>query len=147
MTRLGDLTLGAAAAVFGGSSAASIRRRPRSSSAVSELRLGGEGGPAVVLSGLAWRAQQAPGAPAEAAFSIGSASVGGQPLAVGSPEQLAEAVDTINGVLNSQGITISAPTVAAGADGGRVDPLRIELRDPPLNRAVAAPPTAPSLRR
>ena len=149
VTRLGDLTVGAVASVLGGSSRASIDPEgSRSSSAVSEIRLGGADGAAVVLSALAWRAKQAPGAPAEAAFSIGSASVGGQPLAVGSPEQLDEAVDTINGVLNPQGIRISAPAVTAGADGGSVDPLRIELRDPPLNRAVgsaAYSPLAPTV--
>ena len=148
-TRLGDFTVGDAAAVIAGSSTAGISDEgSRSSSAVSELRLGGAGGPAVVLSGLVWRAGQAKGAPAEASFSIGSATVGGQPLAVGSPEQLAAAIDAVNGVLGAQGIRIFPPVVTAGADGGRVDPLRIELRDPPLNRAVgrtAYSPLAPTV--
>ena len=84
------------------------------------------------------------------ASRIGSASIGGQPLAVGSPEQIAAAIDAINGALAPQGIRISAPVVTAGADGGRVDPLRIELRDPPLNRAVAGAaysPLAPTVNR
>ncbi|MEW6477026.1 MAG: hypothetical protein AB1679_32620 [Actinomycetota bacterium] len=149
VTRLGDLNVGDAAAIVGGASTAGINEEgSRSSSAVGELRLGGAGGPAVVLSGLAWRAEQRRDAPAEAGFSIGAASVGGQPLAVGSPEQIAAAIDAINGVLASQGIRIQAPVVMAGADGARVDPLRIELRDPPVNRAVAGAvysPLAPTV--
>ena len=144
VTRLGDLTVGDAAAVFGGASTATINAEgSRSSSAVGELRLGGASGPAVVLSGLGWWAEQPKGAPAQAAFSIGSATIGGQPVAVGSPEQIAAAIEAINGVLGSQGIRISPPVVTAGADGGRVDPLRIELRDPPLNRAVAGAAYSP----
>ncbi|MGH9010764.1 MAG: hypothetical protein ACRDYF_13085, partial [Acidimicrobiia bacterium] len=144
VTRLGDLAVGEAAAVLGGSSAASINEEgARSSAAVGDLRLGGEKGPAVVLSGLAWRAEQRRGAPAEAGFSIGSARIGEQPLSVGTPEQIAGAIDAINGALASQGIRISAPVVTAGADGGRVDALRIELRDPPLNRAVAGAAYSP----
>jgi hypothetical protein len=144
VTRLGDLTVGDAAAVFGGTSTATINAEgSRSSSAVGELRLGGASGPAVVLSGLGWWAEQPKGAPAQAAFSIGSATIGGQPLAVGSPEEIAAAIEAINGVLGSQGIRISPPVVTAGADGGRVDPLRIELRDPPLNRAVAGAAYSP----
>ena len=143
-TRLGDLTVGKVAAVLAGSSAAGINDEGAvSSAAVGELRLGGADGPAVVLSGLAWRAEQRRGAAAAAGFSIGSASIGGQPLAVGSPEQVAAAVDAVNGVLATQGIRIQAPVVNAGADGGRVDPLRIELRDPPLNRAVAGAAYSP----
>src|SRR6185295_16973797 len=96
-----------------------------------------------------WRATQARNAPAEAGFTIGSASIGDRrPLAVDSPEQLAAAIATINGVLVSQGIRITAPVATAGADGGSVDPLRIELRDPPLNRAVAGAvysPLAPTV--
>ena len=149
VTRLGDLTVGAAS-VFGGSSVAAIDEHgARSSAAVGELRLGGASGPGVVLSGLAWRATQARNAPAEAGFTIGSASIGDRrPLAVDSPEQLAAAIATINGVLVSQGIRITAPVATAGADGGSVDPLRIELRDPPLNRAVAGAvysPLAPTV--
>jgi hypothetical protein len=101
-----------------------------------------------VLSGLVWRAGQNKGARAEASFSIGSATVGGQPLAVGSPEQAAAAIDAANGVLGAQGISIFPPVVTVGADGGRVDPLRVELRDPPLNRAVggaAYSPLAPTV--
>ena len=149
VTRLGEFTVGDAAAVIAGSSTAGINDEgSASSSAVSELRLGGASGPAVVLSGLLWRAGQAKGAAAEASFSIGSATVGGQPLAVGSPEQLAAAVEAVNGVLGAQGIRIFPPVVTAGADGGRVDPLRIELRDPPLNRAVGGAvysPLAPTV--
>src|SRR5207237_109995 len=142
--RLGDLTVGPAATILGGSSAAGINEEgSRSSAAVGELRLGGASGPAVVLSGLAWRAAQPKDAPGEAAFSIGSATIGGQPLAVGSPAEIATAIDAINGVLTAQGIRMSAPAVTAGADGGRVDPLRIELRDPPLNRAVAGAAYSP----
>jgi hypothetical protein len=138
VTRLGDMTVGAAA-VSGGMSSAGINDDgARSSAAVTELRLGGaNGAPAVVLSGLAWQATQTRGAPAEAAFSIASARIGDRPLAVSSPEQIAAAIDAVNGVLASQGIRIAAPVVTADADGGRVDPLRIELRDPPVNRAVA----------
>src|SRR6185503_6994580 len=80
--------------------------------------------------------------------SIGAASIGDKPLAVGSPEQIAAAFEAINGVLSSQGVRIFAPIVTAGADGGRVDPLRIELRDPPLNRTVAGAvysPLAPTV--
>ena len=91
----------------------------------------------MVLSGLGWWAEKPKGAPAQAAFSIGSATVGGQPVAVGSPEEIAAAIEAVNGALGPQGIRLSPPVVTAGADGGRVDPLRIELRDPPLNRAVA----------
>ena len=144
VTRLGDLTVGEAVAVFGGASTATVHAEgSRSSSAVGELRLGGAGGPAVVLSGLGWWAEQPRGAPAKAAFSIGSATIGGQPVAVGSPEEIAAAIEALNGVLGSQGIRISPPAVTAGADGGRVDPLRIELRDPPLNRAVAGAAYSP----
>src|SRR5581483_6163028 len=144
VTRLGDVTVGEAVAVLGGSSTAGIDADgSRSFSAVGELRLGGASGPAVVLSGLAWRAAQAAGAPAEAAFTIGSASAGGQPLAVASPEQIAAAIETVNGALGPQGIRLTAPVVTTGADGGHVDPLRIELRDAPVNRAVAGAAYSP----
>ena len=144
VSRLGELTLGDAAAVFGGSSAASIDAEgSRSSAAVTELRLGGRNGPAVVLSGLAWRAEQKRGVDGEAAFSLGAASIGGHPLVVGSPEHTTAAIEAINGVLAGQGMRISMPLVTAGADGSRVDPLRVELRDPPLNRAVGAAAYSP----
>jgi hypothetical protein len=143
VTRLEDVTVGPAA-VSGGTSSAGINEDgARSSAAVGELRLAGANGPAVVLSGLAWQASQPRGAPAGAAFSIGSASIGDKPLAVGSPDQIATAIDAINGVLVSQGIRITAPVVTVDADGGRVDPLRIELRDPPLNRKVAGAAYSP----
>ncbi|HZQ77981.1 MAG TPA: hypothetical protein VFE55_11665 [Acidimicrobiia bacterium] len=147
-TGLGDLAVGPAAVLGGTSTAAINEEGASSSSAVGELRLGGAGGPAVVLSGLTWRAAQPKGAPGEAAFSIGAATIAGQPLAVGSPEQIAAAIEAANGALGSQGIRISAPVVAAGPDGGRVGPLRVELRDPPLNRAVAGAaygPLAPTV--
>ena len=148
-THLGDVAVGEAAAIVGGSSAATIAETgARSTSAVGELRLGGAGSAEVVLAGLVWWAQHGPGGPPEAAFSIGSASIGGQPLAVGSPEQIATAVAAINEALGPQGIRIQAPVVMTAADGGRVDPLRIELRDPPLNRAVGGAvysPVAPTV--
>jgi hypothetical protein len=137
-TRLGDLTVGQAAAILGGASVASINDQgARSSAAIEEVRLGGQRGPAVVLSGLSWQAEQSRTAPARAGFSIGSVSIGETPLSVGTPEQIASAFDAINAALASQGIHLSAPAATAGADGGRVDALRIEVRDPPLNRAVA----------
>ncbi|MDQ1503759.1 MAG: hypothetical protein QOD57_1486, partial [Actinomycetota bacterium] len=146
---LGDFGVGDTAAVVAGSSAAAITETgARSSAAVGELRLGGAGRPAVVLSGLVWQARQAPGAPAEANFSVGAASLGGQPLAVGSPEQVAAAFEAINAALAPQGIRLHVPAVTTGADGGRVDALRIELRDPPLSRAagsVAYSPVAPTV--
>ncbi len=143
-TRLGDLTVGQAAQVLGGSSVASINDEgARSSAAIGELRLGGEQGPAVVLSGLAWRAEQPRTAPARAGFSIGSARIGETPLSVGTPEQIVGAIDAINAALASQGIHLFAPVATAGADGGRVDALRIELRDPALNRAVAGAAYSP----
>jgi hypothetical protein len=138
VTRLGDLTFGAVASAAGGSSTAGVDEEgARSSSAVGELRLGGSGGPEVRLSGLLWEAQQRKGTPAGAAFSIGSATIGGQPLAVGSPEQVGSLIDSLNAVLVPQGLRLEPPAVTTGIDGGRVGPLRIELRDPPLNRAVA----------
>ena len=143
-TRLGDLTVGQAAEVLGGSSVASINDQgARSAAAIGELRLGGQGGPAVLLSGLSWRAERSHTAPAQAGFSIGSARIGETPLSVGTPEQIAGAFDAINAALASQGIKLSAPVATAGADGGRVDALRIELRDPPLNRAVAGAAYSP----
>jgi hypothetical protein len=150
-TSLGDLTVGEVATVLGGTSDAAIGESgARSTSALGELRLGGAGGAAaVVLSGLRWEARQSLGAPAEGVFSIGAASVGGQPLAVGSPEQLAAAIETINGALAPQGIRLTAPVASAGpGGGGGVGALRIELRDPPLNRAVgsaAYSPLAPTV--
>jgi hypothetical protein len=149
-TSLGDLTVGEVATVLGGTSGAAIGEGgARSTSALGELRLGGAGGAAaVVLTGLRWEARQSLGAPAEAVFSIGAASVGGQPLAVGSPEQLAVAIETINGALAPQGIRLTAPVASTGPDGGGVGALRIELRDPPLNRAVgsaAYSPLAPTV--
>ncbi|HZI37695.1 MAG TPA: hypothetical protein VFF24_05270, partial [Acidimicrobiia bacterium] len=144
LTRLGDLNVGDAAEVLGGSSAASIDDEgARSSAAIGEIRLGGGSGPAVVLSGLAWRAAAPRSAPAQADFSLGSARIGDEPLSVGTPEQIAGAIDAINAALASQGIHITAPVVTAGAEDGRVDALRIELRDPPLNRAVAGAAYSP----
>ena len=144
VTSLGNLTVGDAATVSGGASTATISAEgSRSSSVVGELRLGGANGPAVVLSGLGWWAEQPKGAPAQAAFWIGAATIGGQPFAVGSPEEVAAAIRAVNGVLGSQGIRISPPVVTAGAEGGHVAPLRIELRDPPLNRAVAGAAYSP----
>ncbi len=148
-TRLGDLTVGQAAEVLGGTSVASINDQgARSSAAIGELRLGGKEGPAVVLSGLAWRAEQPRTAPAQAGFAIGSARIGATPLSVGTPEQIAGAFDAINAALASQGIHLFAPAATAGADGGRVGALRVELRDPPLNRTVAGAgysPLAPTV--
>jgi hypothetical protein len=144
VTRLGDLRFGAAASVAGGSSTAGIGADgARSSSAVGELRLGGEGGPAVRLSGLSWEARQGKAVPAEAGFSIGSVTIGGKPLAIGSPEQTATAFEAVNAVLIPQGIRIQSPVVTTGAEGGSVGPLRIELRDPPLNRTVAGTAYSP----
>src|SRR5207302_1654616 len=83
-THLGDIGVGDAAAIVGGSSTAAITETgARSSATVGELRLGGTGAPAVVLSGLVWRAGQSAGAPAEAGFSIGAASIGGAGVEVG----------------------------------------------------------------
>jgi hypothetical protein len=144
VTRLGDLRFGAAASVAGGSSTAGIGADgARSSSAVGELHLGGAGGPAVRLSGLSWEARQGKAAPADAAFSIGSLTIGGKPLAINSPAQTATALEAVNAVLVPQGIRIQSPVVTTGAEGGRVGPLRIELRDPPLNRTVAGTAYSP----
>jgi hypothetical protein len=144
VTRLGDLLFGPAASVVGGSSFAGIAEDgARSSSAVGELRLGGAPAPEVRLSELVWEAAQAKGASGEASFSIGSASIDGRPLAVASPEQIAIAFEAINAVFVPQGIRLQAPAVTTAAEGGHVGPLRIELRDPPLNRALAGAAYSP----
>ncbi|HEV7861551.1 MAG TPA: hypothetical protein VGR20_02585, partial [Acidimicrobiia bacterium] len=148
-THLGDVGVGDAAAIAGGASAAAVDDTgAHSSTAIGELRLGGSASPAVMLSGLLWQVRQSPGVPAEASFSVGSASIGGQPLAVGSPDQIAAAIEAVNTALAPQGIRLHLPAVTAGDDGGRVEPLRIELRDPPLTRAaagVAYSPVAPTV--
>jgi hypothetical protein len=144
VTRLGDLLFGPAASVVGGSSFAGIGEDgARSSSAVGELRLGEAPVPEVRLSQLVWQAAQVKGAPGEAGFSLGSASIDGRPLAVASPEQIVSAFEAINAVLGPQGIRLQAPVVTTAAEGGHVGPLRIELRDPPLNRALAGTAYSP----
>ena len=88
----------------------------RSASSASE----GRAGPAVVLSGLVWRAGQPKGAPAEAALldRLGHRSADSRWPSV-RPEQLAAAIEAINGVPSApRASRISPPVVTAGARRG-----------------------------
>lgn len=88
-------------------------------------------GSLITLRGIEWRVSQRLGQPANASFSIGSATVGPTrlPVPVALPAQ--GVLDVINRTLAPTGLTLSMPDVNQGPSGGAVGPLRIMVKDSP----------------
>lgn len=102
------------------------------SRALGEVTLGqlvlGEG--AVVLAGLRWSASKAPGKDAEQSFTLGSMTVSGQAMPVGSSEEIADAFAAANQALEPTGLSIGVPAVVGTASEGAVAPLVLQFRSP-----------------
>jgi len=98
----------------------------------------------VVLSGLVWEAHQEAGQPAAASFSIGSASVAGQPVDLAGPGGTAAAFDAVNTALVPSGLHLDAPATTADATGGAVSPLVLQVRNPETTAAVLGAVTRPA---
>jgi hypothetical protein len=95
-------------------------------------------GGAIKLSHLQWEAVQQTGKDAEAqgTFSIGTASVGGVPLATGTP---AMALTSLNMVTSQVGVTFEAPAVSQDNGVLKVSPLVMHLQSSSTQQTVTSP--------
>ncbi|MGH9158141.1 MAG: hypothetical protein ACRD1K_20410 [Acidimicrobiales bacterium] len=111
---------------------------------LSRLALGGGEHPAVVLSDLVWTARHPAGQAATASFSLGAATVAGQPVDVAGPDGLAGLVAAANPVLAAVGLYLEAPVVTTDAAGGVVSALVVQFRNPEPTAAVLGTVTKPA---
>lgn len=123
-----SLNLPGVLSIVGGSSLSTVRGGTSTGTVtISQIELGGG---AVVLSGLRWSATEVAGKAGVPTFSVGSLSVAGQSLPVGSAEQMAAAVDAANKLLDPTGLSLTAPVATTGAAQGDIGPLTIQFRNP-----------------
>jgi len=115
------------------------KREARAVTEIAEVVLGG----AVRLTNLRWEAihrSDAAGEELTGSFTMGSASVNGEPIPTNDP---AEAIAALNQVLNGIGLNLRVPTsrTAPGPNGNIqfVDPLAIQVVPNPTRDGITGP--------